>query len=258
MCISKRHLALLIIVTTTILTTLPRNADATIVEFQTVLGDFQVNLYDNATPDTVANFLNYVENGAYSDSIIHRSVPGFVIQGGGITYDGTTPLVEIPENAQVTNEPDFSNVRGTISMAKLGGQPNSATSQFFFNLTNNSGSLDGENGGYAVFGQVVGDGMDVVDAIAALPLYTLGSPLNELPLRDYVANDPLDTTNLVIVTKVLVFDNTVDTAAGLNPPANTANNNTGGDGGGGGGGGGSFGLFAILGLLLVRGVQRLA
>jgi peptidyl-prolyl cis-trans isomerase A (cyclophilin A) len=258
MCTSKRHLALLIIVTTTILTGLPRNADATIVEFQTVLGDFQVNLYDNATPDTVANFLNYVENGAYSDSIIHRSAPGFVIQGGGITYDGTTPLVEIPENAQVTNEPDFSNVRGTISMAKLNNQPNSATSQFFFNLTNNSGSLDGENGGYTVFGQVVGDGMDVVDAIAALPLYALGSPLNELPLRDYVANDPLDTTNLVIVTKVLVFDNTVDTSAGLNRPANTANNDAGDGGGSGGGGGGSFGLFAILGLLLVRGVQRLA
>jgi peptidyl-prolyl cis-trans isomerase A (cyclophilin A) len=252
MCIVKRHLTLLIVATSVVFTALPRSAEATIVEFQTVMGDFQVNLYDNATPATVANFLDYVQNGAYSDSTIHRSVPGFIIQGGGVAYDGTPILVAIPENAQVRNEPDFSNVRGTIAMAKLGDQPNSATSQFFFNLANNSANLDGQNGGFTVFGQVVGDGMAVVDAIAALDRYNLGGPTNEIPLRDYVSNEPLDRTNLVIVTAIIVLDTTVDTTAGLNQPPNTANNNFGSDNGGGG----SFGLLGILGLLLVRGVQR--
>ncbi len=255
MCIAKRHLTLLIVATSVVFTALPRSADATIVEFQTVMGDFQVNLYDNATPATVTNFLNYVQNGAYSDSIIHRSVPGFIIQGGGIAYDGTPTLVAIPENAQVRNEPEFSNVRGTIAMAKLGDQPNSATSQFFFNLADNSANLDGQNGGFTVFGEVVGDGMDVVDAIAVLPIYNFDSPISALPLRDYVSDDPLDATNLVIVTAIIVLDTTVDTAAGLNPPANTANNNFGSDNGGGGGGG-SFGLLGIFGLLLLRSVQR--
>jgi len=250
----------LLVVTVCAFTVLPRKSDATVVEFQTVMGNFEVNLYDNATPATVTNFLNYVQNGAYTDSIFHRSVPGFVIQGGGISYDAVTPLVAISENAPVANEPAFANVRGTIAMAKLGEQPDSATSQFFINLDNNSADLDGQNGGFSVFGEVVGSGMDVVDAIAALPRYNFGSPTDNLPLRDYVLNDPLDATNLVIVTAIVVSDTTVDSAAGLNPPANTASNNTGGSGGGGGtfggGGGGSFGLLAIFGLLLVRGARR--
>ena len=263
MSILERHLALTIMLATVVSAALPRTADATIVEFQTVMGNFEVNLYDNATPATVANFLDYVQNGAYTDSIFHRSVPGFIIQGGGIFYDalipaGAIPLVEIPTSAPVTNEPEYSNVRGTIAMAKLGGDPNSATSQFFVNLANNSANLDGQNGGFTVFGEVVGDGMDVVDAIAALPRYDFDSPISELPLRDYVLNDPLDpldATNLVIVTAILVSDSTVNSAAGLNPPANVANDNLGGDNGGGGGGG-NFGLLSIFGLLLVRGIQR--
>jgi peptidyl-prolyl cis-trans isomerase A (cyclophilin A) len=61
---------------------LPQISNATVVEFQTVLGNFEVNLYDNTTPETVANFLNYVDNGRYTSSVIHRSDPGFIIQGG--------------------------------------------------------------------------------------------------------------------------------------------------------------------------------
>ncbi len=236
----------------------PRVADATIVKFETVMGDFEVNLYDNATPATVANFLNYVQNGAYSDSIIHRSEPGFVIQGGGIAFDGIATLTEITTNPAVANEPEFSNVRGTIAMAKLGGQPDSATSQFFFNLVNNATGLDDNNGGFTVFGQVIGDGMDVVDAIAALPRFNFGAPINTLPLINYVADDPLDDTNLVIVNTVMVSNTEVDTAAGLTRPANTLvnSNNGGGNAGGGGGGGGSFGLFSLFGLLLVQARRR--
>lgn len=256
MSLFKRHVSLLVSVAACSLLFLPRSADATIVEFQTVLGDFQVNLYDNSTPATVANFLNYVENGGYTDSIFHRSVSNFIVQGGGITYDGTSPLVTITTNAPVTNEPVFSSVTGTIAMAKVGGDPNSATSQFFFNLANNSGNLDTQNGGFTVFGEVIGNGMDVVNAIAALPKYNLGSSIAEIPLRNYVANDPLDDTNLVIVTAIIVSDSTVNSAAGLNPTPNTAINNNGGNTGGGGGGGGSFGFLALAGLLLARRVRR--
>ncbi len=221
------------------------------------MGDFEVNLYDNATPATVANFLNYVQNGAYSDSIIHRSVPGFVIQGGGISYDGISALTEITTNPAVANEPEFSNVRGTIAMAKLGNQPDSATSQFFFNLVNNATDLDNNNGGFTVFGQVIGDGMDVIDAIAGLTRYDFGAPINTLPLINYVANDPLDETNLVIVNTVMVSNTAVDTAAGLTRPANTlVNSNNGGGNTGGGGGGGSFGLLSLFGLLLVQARRR--
>lgn len=93
---------------------LPRNSDATIVEFQTVMGNFEVNLYDNATPETVANFLDYVNNGAFTDAVYHRALPGFVVQGGGFAYNGTLPLDSIPTNPSPVNEPEFSNVRGSI------------------------------------------------------------------------------------------------------------------------------------------------
>ena len=236
----------------------PGISSATVVEFQTVMGNFEVNLYDNDTPATVANFLDYLNNGAYTNSVYHRSAPGFVVQGGGFTFDMGLPLDTIPTNPAVTNEPEFSNVRGTIAMAKLGNDPNSATSQWFFNLADNSANLDGQNDGFTVFGEVVGNGMDVIDAIAALPVYNFTAPTDNLPLRNYTANDftnnvPVDGTHLVIVNAVIVSDSTVDSAAGLNPPLNTANS------GGGtpppppapasGGGGGSFGVFGLLALL---------
>lgn len=239
----------------------PKTADATIVEFQTVLGNFEVNLYDNGTPATVANFLDYVQNGAYTDSVFHRSVPGFVIQGGGFRFDAISTLSAIPTNAAVTNEPIYSNVRGTIAMAKLGGDPNSATSQWYFNLSNNAASLDGQNGGFTAFGEVVGNGMDVVDAIAALPTFAFASPYGELPLQNYSTSDftnevTVDGTHLIIVTEIIVTDTAVNSAAGLNPVTNTANTGSGGNGNGGGGGGGSFGLFSLLGLLLLRNFRR--
>jgi len=235
----------------------PGISSATIVEFQTVMGNFEVNLYDNDTPATVANFLNYVNNGAYTSSVYHRSAPGFVVQGGGFTFGMALPLNAISTNPPVINEPEFSNVRGTIAMAKLSGDPNSATSQWFFNLADNSANLDGQNGGFTAFGEVVGNGMDVIDAIAALPIYDFSAPTDNLPLRNYTANDfannvAVDGTHLVIVNAVIVSDTTVDSAAGLNPPLNTAN--SGGDAPpppppASGGGGGSFGVFGLLALL---------
>ena len=234
-----------------LLLTLPQAAMATIVEVVTDLGTVEINLYDNATPATVTNFLNYVNGGAYTDSIFHRSVPGFVIQGGGFITDINAQVGEITTNSAVTNEPVYSNVRGTIAMAKLGNDPNSATSQWFINLANNAANLDDQNGGFTVFGEVTA-GMDVVDAIAALPLYDFGSAFTNLPLQNYSSADftnnvPIDNTHLVIVTAVNVPDTTVDSAAGLNPTPTTRNTTPPGNGGGGGGGG-SFALLSLLGL----------
>lgn len=237
----------------------PAAASATIVQVETVRGTFEINLYDNATPETVTNFLEYVQNGAYTDSIFHRSVAGFIVQGGGFVTDANAQVSDIPANPAVINEPVYSNVRGTISMAKLGGNVNSATNQWFINLANNAANLDGQNGGFTVFGEVTGTGMDVIDDIAALPKFAFNAPFGELPLQNYTATDftnmvPVDNTHMIIVTGITVIDSTVDSAgaAGLTPTP-TTNAGTGGNTGGntgGGGGGGSFGIFALLGLLL--------
>lgn len=118
------------------------SSHATIVQFQTNMGDFTVNLYDKATPKTVENFLTYVKANAYKNAIVHRTVNNFVVQGGGFKVETTLPLLEIPQNARVINEPVYANKRGTIAMAKFGDQPHSATNQWFFNLKDNSGHLD--------------------------------------------------------------------------------------------------------------------
>jgi len=241
---------------------LPTAANATIVRVETVIGDFEINLYDNGTPATVTNFLNYVQNANYSDSIFHRSVTNFIVQSGGFRTDLNAVVTNIPANPAVTNEPVYSSVRGTIAMAKLGGAPDSATSQWFINLTNNAANLDNDNGGFTVFGEVTGNGMDVVDAIAALPKFAFASPFGELPLQNYSSTDftnqvAVDNTHLVIVKTISIIDSTIDSAgaAGLTPTPTTA----GGTGGSttpppstSGGGGGAFSLIALFGLLLMN------
>ena len=233
-----------------LLLALPQAATATVVEVETGLGTVEINLYDNATPATVSNFLNYVNSGAFTDSILHRSIPGFVIQGGGFITDINAQPSSITTNPAVANEPTYSNVRGTIAMAKFDNDPNSATSQWFINLANNAANLDSQNGGFTVFGEVT-DGLDIVDMIAALPRYDFGSAFTDLPLQNYSSADftnnvPIDNTHLVIVTEVNVIDTTVDSAAGLNPTPTTRNTTP--PGNGGGGGGGSFALLSLLGL----------
>jgi peptidyl-prolyl cis-trans isomerase A (cyclophilin A) len=151
-------------------------------------------LFDEVAPGTVENFLNYVNDGDYEDSFVHRSVPGFVIQGGGFTFDaGQAP--PIPTDPPIENEFKLSNIRGTIAMAKLGGDPDSATSQWFINLADNSDSLDGDDGQgggfFTVFGQVIGDGMEVADAIAALPRVNAGGAFGNLPVIDFSGGDLL-------------------------------------------------------------------
>ncbi|MFT5520635.1 MAG: peptidyl-prolyl cis-trans isomerase A (cyclophilin A) [Enterobacterales bacterium] len=199
---------------------------ATIVKFETNMGDFSVNLYDVATPVTVANFLEYLNNGDYANSVFHRSVTDFVIQGGGFAYNANWPLDNVFANNPVINEPVYSNVRGSIAMAKIGidvgnvNSEDSATNQWFINLGNNSQNLDIQNGGFTVFGEVIADDMTIIDAIAALQQYNLSVVFDSIPLRNYDdSNDPNDT-NLVIITNIIVTDDTVDSAADLSPAAN--------------------------------------
>ena len=135
------------------------------VEFRTSLGTFTVELYPDRSPITAENFLGYVRDGFYDGTIFHRVLPGFVIQGGGLTPS----MQQKPTRAGIKNEADngVKNVRGTLSMART-SDVNSATSQFFVNLADNAALDHGvRDFGYAVFGEVV-KGMEVVDAIAAV------------------------------------------------------------------------------------------
>jgi len=132
----------------------PGVAGATIVEFQTNMGNFKVNLYDNGAPQTVANFLSYVSNGAYTSSITHRSVANFVIQGGSPSaneYQGDGPFTR-DELGPV------SHWRGTVGVSTRGRD--TGDGQIFVNLVDNV-SLDHE---YTVLGRVT-SGMDVVDRV---------------------------------------------------------------------------------------------
>ena len=182
---------------------LPSTAvEATDVRFNTTFGEFEVELFDLAAPNTVANFLNYVSDGDYQDSIVHRSVPDFVIQGGGFYPDAS----RIPADPPIVNESSFSNLRGTISMATLGGDPDSATSQWFINLVDNP-FLDTQGGGFTVFG-VVKD-MTIPDAVSALSIVdatSISTSWRELPVLDASLSSPELTapSNLFRINSITV------------------------------------------------------
>ena len=159
-----------------------------------------LKLFEKDAPNTVANFLDYVNGttvngGSYDNSFIHRSADAFidgvnrdfVIQGGGYTFDPTLNdgsfsydtvneeynggLQEVTTDSPIRNEFKRSNLRGTIAMAKRSLDPHSATSQWFINVGDNSSILDEQNEGFTVFGEVLADGMTVVDQIAKLTTY---------------------------------------------------------------------------------------
>lgn len=214
-----------------------QSANATIVLFQTTKGDFQVNLYDKTVPETVKNFLAYVNAGAYDNTVITRGIPKFIIQGGGYTYkttNGKLSLTQVPTKAPVINEPVYSNKRGTIAMAKLAGNPNSATNEWFINLADNSAGspqLDVTNGGYTVFGEVIFtgsiDGMFWVDSIAELnaPFIEKNKYFDGIPFVNYTYTDLINNVapvegNLVVLRSVTIIKSG-DTDADLTPEKNT-------------------------------------
>jgi cyclophilin family peptidyl-prolyl cis-trans isomerase len=174
-----------------------------IARFQSVLGDFDVLLHPVAAPVSVSNFTAYANRGDYDGTFIHRSTtydPAQIqiVQGGGFGLIGNT-IASVPTNPPIPLEAGLPNSRGTLAMART-TDPNSATSQWFFNLTNNSG-LDF---GYAVFGRVLGPGISVVDAIGGLDVYDastgLGPVFAELPLF----GPNLIVGNLVFIDSVRV------------------------------------------------------
>ncbi|MBW0146059.1 peptidyl-prolyl cis-trans isomerase [Marinobacter sp. CAU 1620] len=135
------------------------------VKIVTNKGPLTLQLRPDVAPETVENFLEYARTGFYDNTVFHRVIPGFMIQGGGFTAD----LTRKPTRDPIANEasPTLKNLRGTIAMARTSA-PDSATSQFFINLVDN-GFLDAgvRGAGYAVFGKVT-EGMGVVDAIGGV------------------------------------------------------------------------------------------
>src|SRR5512143_1405476 len=155
------------------------------VLIETSKGAITVELFPRNAPRSTANFLSYVKSGFYDGTIFHRVIPGFMIQGGGMTPD----MAEKPKGAPIPNEADngLKNLRGTLAMARMDA-PNSASSQFFINVADNyfldHRGQSNDTWGYAVFGQVV-SGMDVVDAIVAVPRGDRG-PYQDVPVDPVV------------------------------------------------------------------------
>ena len=176
---------------------IPVLAVADTVLIETPQGNIEIELLKDDAPKTVENFLRYIESGKYIRSFIHRSESGFVIQGGGFTFNGSNPSGIIPF-ASVENEFKLSNTRGTVAMAKIGNSPDSATSQWFINLADNSEILDDENGGYTVFARVIGNGMAVADAINQLDVVNGDGAFTDLPVIDYTGGPIITEANLVM------------------------------------------------------------
>lgn len=157
-------------------------APAPEVVLHTSQGDITLELYPDKAPKSVANFLQYVRDGFYDGTLMHRAIPGYLVQGGLYTRD----LQPKRTRSAIASEADngLSNLRGTIAVAR-GADPNSGTAQFFFNLVDNRrldfvGNQSGLTWGYAVFGKVI-KGLDVVDKIAALPTRALGPFAGDVP-----------------------------------------------------------------------------
>ena len=160
--------------------------DNPVVVVQTSMGDITIELFQDRAPISVENFLQYANDGYYDGTVFHRVIQQFMIQGGGMTADLSQKTTRAPIKNEATN--GISNARGTISMART-NVVDSATSQFFINTVDNARSLDNtgtdaRSYGYAVFGRVTG-GMDVVDAIAAVPTRNQG-PHQNVPVEPVV------------------------------------------------------------------------
>lgn len=187
--------------------TVPARAQTTMVRLQTTMGAIDMALVADA-PITTANFLAYVRGGDYQDVFFHRnawlnSTMPFVIQAGGYRWPAAGGIQTVASRGAIVNEFSTarSNLRGTVAMAKLGGDPNSATSQWFINMGNNAGNLDTQNGGFTVFARVTAPGMATADRISALPNVNAGSPFDTLPVVDWQqGSTSVQRNNVVRIT----------------------------------------------------------
>jgi cyclophilin family peptidyl-prolyl cis-trans isomerase len=187
------------------------------VQLVTNRGNINIDLFDKTAPRTVANFFNYITSNRYDNTIFHRLAANFVLQGGGFQFNRTgttTTLPNVPADPSVQNEFGRSNTLGTVAMAKLPSNPDTATNQFFFNLANNT-NLDTQNGGFTVFGQLASAAdRAIVTSLSQLTRTDASggdpnSPFNEVPTANYpsATNFPTDLTaaNVVLLQDVKVI-----------------------------------------------------
>lgn len=202
--------------------------NAQTLRFDTTLGGIDVVLTPSVTPLTVANFMTYVNSGAYSNTIIHRSLNAvnqlgsgfYLIQGGGYVLGPANLPTLIPQNPAVANEFKTSNTRGTIAMAQYAGNIDSATDQWFINASDNSTSLDSQD--FTVFGNVANDaGLVVVDAINNLTTYSYNAGTEasfaNLPLQNY-STGLIRPANYIFVNSIAPISPS-DSAAGVQDAA---------------------------------------
>jgi len=159
-------------------------SQSNVVKLETSMGNIVIELNEQAAPVTVKNFLGYVEAGFYDGTIFHRVIPGFMIQGGGLTKQMVRKEIRNPIINESRN--GLNNKRGTIAMARDPKKPNSTTAQFFINHRDNDflDYVDDKNAGYAVFGKVT-EGMDVVDAIASVETATRNG-MEDVPVEPVI------------------------------------------------------------------------
>ena len=161
------------------------------VTLKTSFGDIKIELFEKESPITTANFLDYVRSGFYKDTIFHRVIPGFMIQGGGFDTSFTQKPTRDPIKNEAANQ--LSNARGTLAMART-GVVDSATCQFFINLVDNDflnfRAPVPQYYGYCVFGKVI-EGMDVVDKIAAVKTGSCGFH-KDVPVDNVVILDAIE------------------------------------------------------------------
>lgn len=158
--------------------------DGAVIALETTMGTIEIGLYGTKSPLSSRNVLNYARSGFYNGTIFHRVIPGFMIQGGGMD----SKMNEKPTGAPVRNEArnGLSNTRGSVAMARTNA-PHSATSQFFVNVRDNiklDFGISPDGWGYTVVGEVL-SGMDVVDAIVAVPTTSIG-PHQNVPIKPVV------------------------------------------------------------------------
>lgn len=188
-----------------------------VVQYDTVMGKFNVELLASAAPQHVANFLNYVQAGAYTSSFFHRSVAFesngaiSILQGGGYTWTGSR-FAEVVSSNPVPLEYNLPNTRGTLAAART-DNINSATSGWYFNTRDNSTILGtGNGGGYTVFGRVLGSGMTVVDSLAStfpsrsnVLVQSVSGPsyfFSSFPARNYTSPNLVTTPNLSLINSI--------------------------------------------------------
>ncbi|MCH9058658.1 MAG: peptidylprolyl isomerase [Planctomycetes bacterium] len=194
------------------------DSNNTVVRIETSFGDIDIELFDQGGPDgstapvTTANFLNYVRDGDWDETFMHRLVSGFMLQMGGFAFGDEAGVRSVTTDPAIVNEFNISrsNIERTVAMAKLSSGPNTATSQFFINLVDNSANLNFANGGFTVFGRIATDASwSVVQIIAGLNIAdfsVVNGALGATPVADFfVSGDPISEEVLVNLVDVEII-----------------------------------------------------